>query len=134
MAKPKDIYIIAQYAMRPRPGVNTSQPGWHGVEGNVVWDEKILVTHGVKNSHKNSQVIVNVTKRKVERNSISKDGTVPNFWLTWNYFIKHNGKYIKDAMDFIDDRAYNDVVAEIELMMHLAKKQEEQDKEKSEET
>lgn len=126
MAKPKDIYIITQYMMRPREGVNTSKAGWHGIEGNVVWNEKILVTHGVKNSHRDSQVIVNVTQRRVERNSISKDGTVPNFWLTWNYFIKHNGKYIKDAMDYIDPRVYKDVVAEIELMMAFSKSEEEQ--------
>lgn len=120
----KDIYIVAQYFQRPRPGVNTSQAGWQNNKDNVMYDERVQVTAGKKtNVHNKAHVIVNVTQRKVERNSLSGSGTKPNFWLTWNYFIKNNGKYIKDAMDSIDERAYTDVVAEIELMMHLAEKQ-----------
>jgi hypothetical protein len=120
LAKAKDIYIIAQYFMRPREGVKTSQPGWHKQEGSIVWDEKMQVTEGVKNSHKLAQVIINVTKRRVVRNSLSTDGSVPDFWLTWNYFIKHNGKYIKDSMDRVDPTTYSDVVSELEQIAQLA--------------
>ena len=77
-----------------------------------------------------NQVVVNVTKREVLKNDIGATGTVPNFWLTWDYFCRTNGKYIQETMIPLDDRLFKDVMAEMDLKKFEAemhKKQLEED-------
>jgi hypothetical protein len=116
MAKRKDVFITAKYKQVLREWVDKAQPGWKTDEKNWSWTEKTEVTNRMKKQKLiDNQVVVNVTKRQVIKNDIGQEGTVPNFWLTWEYFIRNNGKYIYEAMEPLDDRLFKDVMAEVEL-------------------
>ena len=129
--KRKDVYITAKYTRVLRDGVDKTLKGWKTDENNWSWTERVEVTNRMKKQKKvDNQVVVNVTKREVLKNDIGATGTVPNFWLTWDYFCRTNGKYIQETMIPLDDRLFKDVMAEMDLKKFEAemhKKQLEED-------
>ena len=131
MAQNKQVYIIAQYKRKLRPEVDKALKGWKNDENNWSWTERVEVTNRMKPSKMDKhQVVVNVSKREVLKNDIGAEGTVPNFWLTWDYFCRTNGKYIQETMEPLDDRLFKDVMAEMELKKfeaEMLKKQLEED-------
>jgi len=117
MPSRKDIFILARYKRVVREGVDKKVPGWNKNEDNFQWTERVEVTNRMKAQKRvDNDVIVNLSKREVEKNSIAEDGTVPNFWLTWDYFMKHNAKFIHDELEKLDDRMFKDLNAEVQLM------------------
>ena len=116
MPKRKDIYILAKYTRVVRKGIE-KKPGWNKDEANFQWTERVEITDRMKAQKRiDSNVIVNLSKKQVEKNSLAGDGTIPNFWLTWEYFIKHNGYYIQEQLNKLDDRLFKDLQAEVQLM------------------
>ena len=57
MSKPKNIYLIAQYMMKPQPHANTSKKGWMDNPENVRYDEQVAFTRGLRPRDMNAQVM-----------------------------------------------------------------------------
>ena len=96
MSKQKDIFIIAQYYAKPRNPKLTYQKGYMDNEANIVWDERIDVTHGLKQKDLlAAKVIINISAQRVEKDGF-KSGK--SFDELFEYFYTSNPKQISQAI------------------------------------
>lgn len=86
--KAKDIYLVAKYSAHPRKKHSTNIPGYMKDPGNVKWNEEILITYGLKDKDfLSAKIVLNINKRKVERNSFQNGKT---FDELFDYFYSEN--------------------------------------------
>lgn len=74
MSKPKSVYIVANYAMKPRDPRQTFKAGYIKDGDNMHWDERVDVTVGIKDRDlAMAQIILNISEQKVVKNSFMSD-------------------------------------------------------------
>jgi len=89
----KDLYILVQYIQKPKAGLNTAQKGFGENPDNWQFDEVVAVSRGLKTRDQRTQnVILNMTKKRIERNSMNPDATWDELYA---YFKEHYKEYIQ---------------------------------------
>lgn len=121
MANKHNIYLVAFYGMKPRPGVNTAKRGWMDDKANLQYDEKIEITRGQKKSSALARVILNLSQKTVERNTFNDDRDFKSFF---KYYFGGYDQYITAVMKQLDPAYLTAILDELEAEMKQA--QEEQ--------
>jgi hypothetical protein len=99
MSKPKNIYLVAQYMMKPQPHVNTSKKGWMDNPENIRYDEQVVFTRGLRTKDMNAQVILDLSNKQVERNTFKTDKSFDDIF---RYFLENYTDYVAQTMAQID--------------------------------
>ena len=110
MIKNKNIYLVAQYVQMPKQGVNTSKKGWMENPDNLRWDERVIISRGVKKRDQHAQVLLDLSEKRVERNSF----TDRPFDELFDYFFANYSQYITQVMTQLDPSYMNQVVSRLE--------------------
>ena len=113
----KDIYLVAFYGMKPRRGVNTSVRGWMNDKANLQYDEKVEITRGQKKSSALANVILNLSQKKVERNTFNDDRDFKSFF---KYYFGGYDQYITAVMKQLDPEYLINILDELEAEMTQA--------------
>jgi hypothetical protein len=88
----KDLYLLCQYVQKPKQGVNTAQKGFGSNPDNWQFDEVVTVSRGLKTrDYRYQNVILNMSKKRIERNSMNPDATWEDIY---EYFKEHYKEYI----------------------------------------
>jgi len=96
MSKPKSVFVCAQYFAKPRNPKMTRVPGYMADESNVVWDERVDVTHGLKDKDLlASKVVINISEQTVVRDSFNSG---KGFYELFEYFYTANPREISQAI------------------------------------
>lgn len=95
MTRPKDIYLVVNYIMRPKSHVRTARAGWMKEPGAIQYDENIAVVAGLKNRDQQAKVILNLSKAAVVQNSLSGER---DFDKLFGYFLENYNEYMSKAM------------------------------------
>jgi hypothetical protein len=122
LAKQKDIYLVAYYFKRPRAGVNTSVKGWMEDTSNFQYDEKIDITAGLKNDSNTANILLNLSKKVVERNRFNEDR---DFKTLFKYFFGGYHNYITEVMAQLDPEFLKSILDELESEMDAEEKAKE---------
>ncbi len=109
--KNHNIYLVAHYSMKPRPGVNTSVKGWMENQENLQYDEKVEITRGLKKDSNNAKIILNFSTKSVDRNSFNQDR---DFKKLFKYFFGGYHQYMTTVMKQLDSTFMDEIVAELE--------------------
>ena len=115
--KHKDIYLVAFYSIKPKDHVNTSVKGWINDPDNISYDENIEITRGVKKNAGVAKVVLNLSAKKVERNTWKNDA---DFDLLFKYFFASYHKYIIQVMTQLDPDYLEQIVNDLEAEMKAA--------------
>lgn len=122
MAKEKDIYLVAFYYMKPRPGVNTAIKGWMNDKANVRYDERVEISRGLKKDTDAANILLNLSKKTVERNRFNEDRDFKNLF---KYFFGGYHQYITQVMTQLDPDYLKTILVELEAEMKAAQDAEE---------
>lgn len=122
MAKEKDIYLVAFYYMKPRPGVNTAIKGWMNDKANVRYDERVEISRGLKKDTYAANILLNLSKKTVERNRFNEDRDFKNLF---KYFFGGYHQYITQVMTQLDPDYLKTILDELEAEMKAAQDAEE---------
>lgn len=82
----KNIYLLAKYIARPKNPKMTHIKGYVTDPDNMVYDEQVTVTRGLRNKDLQSHVILNLTEEKIHKNTYHTSTT---FEEAFKYF--HEG-------------------------------------------
>lgn len=107
----KDIFLVAYYTRKPKPGVNTSVAGWQDVEGNVQWDESVEIVRGLKKKTIDAKIILNLSQKKVKRNFFSSE---IDFDKMFTYFFEGYSQYITTVMTQLDSEYLLQMIGRME--------------------
>lgn len=107
----KDVFLVAYYTRKPKPGVNTSVAGWQDVEGNVQWDESVEIVRGLKKKTIDAKIILNLSQKTVKRNLYSKD---VDFDKMFCYFFEGYSKYLTTVMTQLDSEYLLQMISRME--------------------
>ena len=113
----KDILLVAFYAMKPRPGVNTSKKGWMDDTNNLRYDEKVEITRGLKKNANTAKIVLNFSKKTVDRNSFNENR---DFKDLFKYFFAGYHQYMTTVMKQLDPAFMDAIVDELEAEMAAA--------------
>lgn len=106
---------MAYYYQRPRKGVNTSVKGWMDDTANFQYDEKIDITAGLKNDSNIANILLNLSKKTVERNRFNEDR---DFKTLFKYFFGGYHNYITEVMAQLDPEFLKSILDELESEMN----------------
>lgn len=107
MNKDTSIYIVASYYKKPKDHVNTSKAGWMSDPNNIRYDEQVAITKGLGKKEIQAHVIVNLSKKIVERNTLNNN---KDFDLLFQYFFTNYSKYITEVMGKLDPGYLQNIV------------------------
>jgi hypothetical protein len=110
--------------MKPKPGVNTSIKGWMNDKANLRYDERVEVTRGLKKDTTAANIILNFSKKTVEKNSFNGD---KEFKPMFKYFFGGYHQYITQVMTQLDPEYLKTVLDELEEEMKAAEAEETKD-------
>jgi hypothetical protein len=108
----KDIYLVAYYTKKARPGVNTSVKGWMDNPDNLQFDERVEITRGEKKSAIHAGVVLNLSKKSVDRNRYG--ALTGNFDEFFKYFFKGYHQYVTQVMTQLDAEYFNKMLDEMQ--------------------
>jgi hypothetical protein len=106
MSKPKNIYLVAQYMIKPQPHANTSKKGWMDNPENIRYDEQVSFTRGLRTKDMNAQVILDLSNKQVERNTFKTDKSFDDIF---RYFLENYTDYVAQTMSQLDPGYLADV-------------------------
>ena len=92
MARPKDIFLIAQYAKVPRDKSKTRAPGYMKDDQNISYTENVTVTRGLKDRDLKAAVILNLTQKTVQKFRFEGKGDWESLAA---YYAKGYPQYLK---------------------------------------
>jgi len=96
MSKPKNVYIVARYAMKPKDPSQTYKAGYIKDPDNMRWDERVDVVLGLKDRDLGMyQIILNITESRIIKNSFNND---KSFMELFQYFYTSSPKEISAAL------------------------------------
>lgn len=124
MAKQKDIYLVAFYYMKPKPGVNTSVKGWMENPTNLRYDERVEITRGLKKDTAAAKILLNLSEKTVTRNGFNEDR---DFKSLFKYFFGGYHQYITQVMSQLDPEYLKSILDELEAEMKAAEAEEKKD-------
>ena len=119
--KNHNIYLVAHYSMKPRPGVNTSVKGWMDNQENLQYDEKVEITRGLKKDSTNAKIVLNFSTKTVDRNSFNQDR---DFKKLFKYFFGGYHQYMTTVMKQLDPSFMDEIVSELEEEMKQQKEEQ----------
>jgi hypothetical protein len=111
MSKPKGIFLVAQYFAKPKRHVKTQVKGWMDHPDNIQWDEKVEITRGLKTRDLHAQVILDLSNKRVERNTYQTGKT---FDEIFKYFFANYSDYITKVMAQLDPVYMTSVLDELQ--------------------
>jgi hypothetical protein len=114
MSKPKHIYLVAQYVLKPKEHVNTSRKGWMDNPENIRYDEQVSIVRGLRNRDMHAQVILNLSTKTIQRNTFNSSTA---FEEMFRYFLENYPKYIAETMGSLDLDYLTTIVNAMELEM-----------------
>ena len=66
MANNKNIYLVAFYYAKPKPGVQTQVAGWNKDPNNFQYDERVEFTKGLSSKDQQyASIVLNLNTKKV---------------------------------------------------------------------
>lgn len=95
----KNIYLVAQYYMKPKERVNTTVKGWMDNPDNIRWDEKVEIVRGLRKKDLHAKIVVNLSNKKVDTNNFNGN---KDFDSIFQYFFTGYSKYITQVMGQLD--------------------------------
>jgi len=107
----KDIYLLAFYHMKPRPGVRTQVKGWMNDLNNITYDESVEITRGKHNKSSSAKVVLNLSQKTIEYNGW---GTERSFDEYFKHFFKGYHQYITAVMSQLDIEYFNKMLDEMQ--------------------
>jgi hypothetical protein len=113
----KDIYLVAYYGMKPKPGVRTNVKGWMDNKDNIRYDEKVEITRGLKNSAHTAKIVLNFSNKTVTRNGFNENR---DFKELFKYFFAGYHQYMTTVMKQLDPEFMDIIVSELEAEMEAA--------------
>lgn len=119
----KNIYLVAFYYAKPKPGVQTQIKGWMNNPDNIHWDERVEITRGLKKDTYAAGVIMNLNNKTVDRN---RYGDNKSFDEMFKYFFKGYNKYITQVMVQLDAEYFNRMLDEMQAEWEASEKKEDQ--------
>lgn len=91
----KNIYLLATYVARPKDPRQTSKPGYMKDPENIVYDEQLSITKGLKSKDMKNHVILDLTEEKIVRNSFKSDS---NFQMMFAHYYNSYANYIDKSV------------------------------------
>lgn len=116
-----NIYLVAFYGMKPRPGVNTSKKGWMENKENLQYDERLEITRGQKKSSQLANVILDLSNKTVVRNTFNDDSDFRSFF---KYYFGGYHNYISTVMKELDPEYLEQFLLEMEAEVAAAETSE----------
>lgn len=107
----KDLNLVAFYYTKPRPGVNTTVKGWMNDPNNLVYDERVEITRGLKKDSAHSKIILNLSTKTVAKNSWNEKR---DFDALFKHFFKGYHQYITAVMTKLDTEYFNKMLDEMQ--------------------
>jgi hypothetical protein len=120
MSNKNDIYLVAFYALKPRPGVNTSKKGWMDNFDNITYDESIEITRGIKKNSSMAKVILNLSQQRVDRNTWGTDRSFREYFK--HYFTQYHD-YLTTVMVRLDPHFMNEILDEMQAEIDANKEE-----------
>jgi hypothetical protein len=99
MSKPKGIFLVAIYAMKPKGHVNTSRKGWMDNPDNIRYDEQVAITRGLRTKDMHAQVVLDLSSKVIVKNSFD---TGKSFDEIFRYFLENYTEYMAQTMSQLD--------------------------------
>jgi hypothetical protein len=112
-----NIYLVAQYYMKPKAHVRTHIKGWMNDPANIRYDEKVEISRGLRNKDVNAKIILDLTNKQVYRNGFATDRP---FDEVFKYFFANYNEYIIKVMTQLDPVYLDQIVTELEKEMEAA--------------
>jgi len=109
--KNKNVYLVAFYTMKPRPGVNTSVKGWMNNKDNLQYDERLEITRGIKKNSYLANVILDLSNKTISKNTFNDERDLKSFF---KYYFGGYHKYISTVMNQLDPEYLENFLKEIE--------------------
>ena len=113
----KNIYLVAFYSMKPRPGVKTNVKGWMNDTANLQYDEKVEITRGLKSGANVAKIVLDLSTKTVTRNNFNQD---KDFKKLFKYFFGGYHNYITAVMKQLDPDYLTAILDELEAEMKAA--------------
>ena len=122
MKTQQDIFLLAFYHMKPRPGVRTQIAGWMNDPANITYDENVEITRGRHKNITQAKVVLNLSKKTIERNGW---GTDREFNEYFKHYFKGFHQYITSVMVQLDPEYLNNMLDEMQAEIDLSNSPEE---------
>jgi hypothetical protein len=116
-----NIYLVAFYGMKPRPGVNTSKKGWMEDKNNLQYDERLEITKGRKKSSALANVVLDLSTKTVVKNTFNDDSDFKSFF---KYYFGGYHEYITAVMKQLDPAYLTSILDELDAEMKAAESSE----------
>jgi hypothetical protein len=120
--KTKNIYLVAFYYEKPRPGVNTAIAGWRNDPNNIRYDERVEISNRLKHDAGSAKIIMNLTNKTVERNAWNDNR---DFNELFKYFFKGYHQYVTQVMTQLDAEYFNKMLDEMQTEWDVEEKKNE---------
>ena len=117
----KNIYLVAFYGMKPRPGVKTNVKGWMADPANITYDERIEISRGLKKNASTAKVVLNLSNKSVDRNTWGTDRSFDEYF---KYFFKGYHQYLTTVMTQLDAEYFNKMLDEMQAELDAEKTEE----------
>lgn len=121
MSNKNNVYLVAFYTMKPRPGVNTSVKGWMNDKDNLQYDERLEITRGIKKSSSLANVILDLSNKTIVRNRFNDTSDFKEFF---KYYFGGYHKYISTVMKEIDPEYLEAFLSDMEAEVKAAEANE----------
>ena len=126
MINNKHIYLVATYIQRPRNPKMTHIKGYIKDPANLRWDESFTVTRGVKKRDLGAQILLDLTEKKVEKDTFGSGKTFDDIF---HYFFLNYHRQLAPVMSQLDPAYLQQVAARIEADMKASEEPAVQDAE-----
>ena len=121
--KKSNIYLVAQYTIKPRNPKKTHIPGYMKDPNNYQYDERVQISTKLRNQDLyTAKIILNLSDKTVDKNSFNE---LKNFDELFKYFFKGYHKYITDVMVKLDAEYFNKMLDEMQSELDNEKVQAE---------
>jgi len=91
----KNIYLLATYVARPKDPRQTSKPGYMKDPENIVYDEQVSITKGLKARDAKNHIILDLTDEKIIRNTFRSGA---NFATLFAHYYEGYANYIDQSV------------------------------------
>ena len=111
MSNKKNIYLVAFYSMKPRPGVKTQVKGWMNDKENLQYDERLEITRGLNKKSELANVILDLSNKTIVRNRFNDSSEFREFF---KYYFGGYHKYISTVMRELDPEYLEEFLKDME--------------------
>ena len=121
--KKQSIYLVANYASKPKNPAMTHIAGYIKDPANIRYDEQVHISTRLRSKDISlSKIIINLTTKSVEKNSFNNN---KDFNELFKYFFKGYHKYITDIMVKLDAEYFSEMLNELQAEVDAGKHNEE---------